>query len=214
MSLIIHFKKSALLLFFATAWGCLSSAAHAGAQSEAALSANVRAVLQRAVSDQAAPKLAFSSQHEAQFWLSEMSIRLKNKIPDDKVRREFLSTVHYEAVRAGLDPHLVLSVIEVESAFNKYAVSHAGARGYMQVMPFWVNSIGTQEHNLFHLRINLRYGCTILRHYLNVEKGDLYRALGRYNGSLGKPEYPNLVKTALHKRWTAPVMTRSTQIIH
>ncbi len=211
MSLIIHFRKFALLLPVAAAWGCFSSVAYAGGQSEGALSASVRAGLQRAVSDQAAPKLAFSSQQEAQFWLSEMSVRLKKKIPDDEDRRDFLSTVHYEAVRAGLDPHLVLSIIQVESAFNKYAVSSVGARGYMQVMPFWVKSIGTREHNLFHLRINLRYGCTILRHYLNVERGDLYRALGRYNGSLGRPEYPNLVKAAWHKHWTAPVMTRSKE---
>ena len=140
-----------------------------------------------------------------------MSTRLKNKIRKDDERREFLSTVHYEATRAGLDPHLVLSLIEVESGFNKYAVSRVGARGYMQVMPFWVKSIGTREHNLFHLRINLRYGCTILRHYLDIESGNLYRALGRYNGSLGQEEYPNLVKTAWHKHWTAPVLTRSKE---
>lgn len=209
MRLIQQLKKSASLLFLATAGTCLSSATLAGAQTEGALSASVRAVLQRAVADQGAPKLAFSSQQEAQFWLSEMSARLKKKIPDDESRREFLSTVHYEAVRAGLDPHLVLSLIEVESGFNKYAVSRVGARGYMQVMPFWVKSIGTREHNLFHLRVNLRYGCTILRHYVDIEKGDLYRALGRYNGSLGKAEYPNLVKAAWHKHWTAPVLTRS-----
>ncbi len=209
MNSTIHLKKFLLLLSVATAWGYFFSVAYAGGQSEAALSASVRAVLQRAVSDQAAPKLAFSSHQEAQFWLTEMSVRLKNKIPDDEDRRDFLSTVHYEAMRAGLDPHLVLSVIEVESAFNKYAVSIVGARGYMQVMPFWVKAIGTREHNLFHLRTNLRYGCTILRHYLDMEKGNLYRALGRYNGSLGRPEYPNLVKTAWHKNWTTPVMTRS-----
>ena len=202
-------KKSALLLFLATASACYTSASLAGAQTEGVLSASVRAVLQRAVADQGAPKLAFSSQQEAQFWLTEMSGRLKKKIPDEESRREFLSTVHYEAVRAGLDPHLVLSLIEVESGFNKYAVSRVGARGYMQVMPFWVKSIGSSEHNLFHLRINLRYGCTILRHYVNMEHGDLYRALGRYNGSLGQAEYPNLVKAAWHKHWTAPVLTRS-----
>jgi len=209
MRLTQQLKKSASLLFLATAGTCLSSTALAGAQTEGALSASVRAVLQRAVADQGAPKLAFSSQQEAQFWLSEMSARLKKKIPDAESRREFLSTVHYEAVRAGLDPHLVLSLIEVESGFNKYALSRVGARGYMQVMPFWVKSIGTREHNLFHLRVNLRYGCTILRHYVDIEKGDLYRALGRYNGSLGKAEYPNLVKAAWHKHWTAPVLTRS-----
>jgi soluble lytic murein transglycosylase-like protein len=209
MSVLSHLRQHVLALSFATAGGCFATTALAGAQAEGVLSASVRAVMQRAVADQASPKLAFSSQQEAQFWLTEMSDRLKKKIPDDESRHEFLSTVHYEAVRAGLDPHLVLSLIEVESGFNKYAVSRVGARGYMQVMPFWVKSIGTREHNLFHLRINLRYGCTILRHYVDMEKGNLYRALGRYNGSLGQAEYPNLVKTAWHKHWTPPVRTRS-----
>jgi soluble lytic murein transglycosylase-like protein len=109
--------------------------------------------------------------------------------------------VHYEAKRAGLDPQLVLGLIQVESNFRKYAVSHAGARGYMQVMPFWVKLIGNPENNLFHLRINLRYGCVILRHYLDIEKGDIFRALGRYNGSLGKPEYPNTVVRAWQRNW-------------
>ena len=211
MPLILQLKKSVYVLSLATAGACFTHTALAGGQKEGQLSASVRAVMQRAVADQAAPKLAFSSQQEAQFWLAEMSGRLKKKIPNEESRREFLSTVHYEAVRAGLDPHLVLSLIEVESGFNKYAVSRVGARGYMQVMPFWVKSIGTRDHNLFHLRINLRYGCTILRHYVDIEKGDLYRALGRYNGSLGRAEYPNLVRTAWHKHWTAPVLTRSKE---
>ena len=116
-------------------------------------------------------------------------------------REDFLITVHYEAKRAGLDPQLVLGLIQVESNFRKYAVSSAGARGYMQVMPFWVRLIGNKDHNLFHLRMNLRYGCVILRHYLDVEKGDLYRALGRYNGSLGRPEYPTLVERAWQHDW-------------
>lgn len=201
-----------MLLYFSAACGLFSTVAEAGGQANEVLSASVRAVLQRAVADQAAPKLAFASQNEAQFWLSEMSGRLKKKMPNEEDRREFLSTVHYEAVRAGLDPHLVLSLIEVESGFNKYAVSRVGARGYMQVMPFWVKSIGKREQNLFHLRINLRYGCTIMRHYLDVEKGNLYRALGRYNGSLGQAQYPNLVRTAWHKHWTAPVRTRSKEM--
>lgn len=179
----------------------------AGAQSNAPLSASVRAVLQRSVSDQAAPKLAFANQYEADSWLAEMSPRLAKRLPDQRYRMDFLSTVHYEATRAGLDPQLVLGLIEVESGFKKYAVSSAGARGYMQVMPFWPREIGTSEHNLFHLRINLRYGCTILRHYLDIEKGDLYRALGRYNGSLGRPEYPNMVRAAWHKHW---IVKRST----
>lgn len=195
-----------LLLTVIVALSC--SAVQAGAQREEALSASVRAVLQHAVSDQASPKLAFATQQEAQAWLSEMSQRLENRIPDRAYRIDFLSTVHYEATRAGLDPHLVLGLIEVESGFRKYAVSNVGARGYMQVMPFWVKSIGGHEDghedNLFHLRTNLRYGCTILRHYLDLDNGNLYRALGRYNGSVGKPEYPNLVKAAWKKHWANP----------
>ncbi len=178
--------------------------ASAGAQVYTPLSDSVRAVLQRSVSDKAAPKLAFASQYEADFWLNEMSRRMQKRIPDAEFRVDFLKTVHYEAKRAGLEPELVLGLIQVESGFNKYAVSKAGARGYMQVMPFWVKELGTQEHNLFHLRTNLRYGCTILRHYLDIEKGDLYRALGRYNGSLGKSKYPNLVRTAWRKNWLLP----------
>lgn len=131
-----------------------------------------------------------------------MSRRLAKRLPDKTYRMNFLSTVHYEAMRAGLDPQLVLGLIEVESGFKKYAVSSAGARGYMQVMPFWVNEIGSRDQDLFHLRINLRYGCTILRHYLDIENGDLYRALGRYNGSLGRAEYPNMVRAAWQGHWT------------
>ncbi len=201
MSAHKQFCKHLLALALVTAGAGFSSAALAGAQAQEALSASVRAVMQRSVTDQAAPKLAFATQQEAQFWLNEMSRRLQDKMPDEAYRMEFLSTVHYEATRAGLDPYLVLSLIEVESGFNKYAVSRVGARGYMQVMPFWVKTIGTREHNLFHLRINLRYGCTILRYYVDKEKGNLYRALGRYNGSLGQPEYPNLIKAAWHKHW-------------
>ena len=184
-----------------------ASGALAGAQVYTPLSASVRAVLQRSVSDQAAPKLAFGTQYEADVWLKEMSRRLRKRIPDAESRLDFLSTVHYEATRAGLEPELVLGLIEVESGFKKYAVSSAGAHGYMQVMPFWVKEIGTVEHNLFHLRINLRYGCTILRHYLDMENGNLYRALGRYNGSLGRPEYPNLVRAAWHNNWSLPRRT-------
>jgi soluble lytic murein transglycosylase-like protein len=168
----------------------------AGTQSEAPLSASVQASLQRAVSDHAAPLLAFASDADARSWLSAMSRRLESKMSDATLRLDFLRTVHYEAIRAGLDPELVLALIQVESAFRKYAVSTAGARGFMQVMPFWVGAIGNAEHNLFHLRTNLRYGCTILRHYVDIEQGNLYRALGRYNGSLGQAEYPNLVLQA------------------
>ncbi len=200
-------SKSTLLLSLATAGLCLSLTAQAGAQKEEQLSASVRTLLQRSVSDQAPQKLAFASQQEAQVWLDEMSRRLAKRIPDANFRFDFLSTVHYEATRAGLDPHMVLGLIQVESGFKKYAVSKAGARGYMQVMPFWTKAIGTPDQNLFHLRTNLRYGCTILRHYLDIEKGNLYRALGRYNGSLGKSKYPNLVKSAWQKHWKAPFNT-------
>ena len=166
-----------------------------------ALAASVRARLSAAIADKAVPQLTFRSAEDAHRWLNTMQERLAKRVPDRKQRIELLRTVHYEATRAGLDPQLVLGLLEVESAFRKYALSGAGARGYMQVMPFWISLIGHPRDNLFHLRINLRYGCVILRHYLDLEKGDYYRALGRYNGSLGKPEYPNMVFAAWHGRW-------------
>ena len=176
--------------------------ASAGAQKYEPLSDSVRAALSRTISDQAPPRRSFLLSMEAIDWLSEMSLRLEKRIPDREGRLEFLRAVHYEATRAGLDPQLVLGLIQVESGFKKYAVSSAGARGFMQVMPFWIKVIGRGDDNLFHLRTNLRYGCTILRHYLDIEKGDLYRALGRYNGSLGQPQYPNLVRGAWDRHWT------------
>ena len=175
--------------------------AQAGAQKYEPLSASVQAALSRNIADQAPPKRSFKTSLEAADWLTEMSQRLGKRIPDRESRLEFLRAVHYEATRAGLDPQLVLGLIQVESGFKKYAVSSAGARGFMQVMPFWVKLIGRHDDNLFHLRTNLRFGCTILRHYLDIEQGDLYRALGRYNGSLGKPEYPNMVRGAWHAHW-------------
>jgi len=179
-----------------------SGFALAGGQQQEALAASVQASMQKAISDAASPEPIFSSEEEKLRWLTEMSPRLVKRLPDTRDRVEFLKTVYYEAQRAGLDPQLVLGLIDVESAFRKYAVSSVGARGFMQVMPFWVKQIGTSEQNLFHLRTNLRYGCTILRHYLDIEKGDLYRALGRYNGSLGQPGYPNMVRAAWEKRWS------------
>jgi soluble lytic murein transglycosylase-like protein len=180
---------------------CLCLNAYAGNQQEEALSHSVKGQMQGAVSDQAPPRLMFDSQEQAQAWLDEMSERLKKRIPDTAYREDFLKSVHYEATRAGLDPQLVLGLIQVESAFKKYAVSSVGAKGYMQVMPFWVRSIGTDNQNLFDMRLNLRYGCTILRHYLDIERGNYYRALGRYNGSLGKPAYPKLVVNAWKNHW-------------
>lgn len=173
----------------------------AGNQKEAELAHSVKALMQKSISDLGAPKLIFANEAEGHAWLDEMSSRLKKRLPDQAYREEFLRSVYYEATRAGLDPQMVLGLIQVESAFKKYAVSSVGARGYMQVMPFWVRSIGAKDHNLFHLKLNLRYGCTILRHYIDIERGDLYRALGRYNGSLGKPQYPNLVLGAWRKHW-------------
>jgi soluble lytic murein transglycosylase-like protein len=176
-------------------------AALAGAQQYEPLADSVRVRLSRAVADKAVPEMAFRSSEDANRWLAEMDSRLEKRIPDRKQRLELLRTVHYEATRARLDPQLVLGVMEVESGFRKYAVSRAGARGYMQVMPFWVKLIGQPNHNLFHLRTNLAYGCAILRFYLDMENGDYFRALGRYNGSLGQPEYPNLVLAAWRGRW-------------
>ena len=190
-----------LPLFILLSFLCLSSVCQAGSQREEPLSNSVKALMQKSISDLASPRLIFASETEGQAWMSDMSQRLAKRLPDATYRQEFLRSVHYEATRAGLDPQLVLGLIQVESGFKKYAVSNASARGYMQVMPFWVKSIGNSDHNLFHLRLNLRYGCTILRHYLDIERGDLYRALGRYNGSLGKPQYPNLVVGAWRKNW-------------
>ena len=177
------------------------NAALAGAQRYEPLAASVRAALSKAVSDQAPDASAFKFKLDEVNWLSAMSQRLEKRIRDHDSRIAFLKSVHYEASRAGLDPQLVLGLIQVESGFKKYAVSRSGARGYMQVMPFWTKLIGGKDDNLFDMRKNIRYGCTILRHYLDIENGDLFRALGRYNGSLGKPQYPRAVEAAWKKRW-------------
>jgi soluble lytic murein transglycosylase-like protein len=178
-----------------------AAAAVAGAQLYEELADSVRHSLSAALADRSVPQLAFRQREDAHKWLFEMSRRLEKRIPDRKQRLELLRTAHFEALRAGLDPQLVLGVIEVESRFRKYAVSRAGARGYMQVMPFWIKLIGSKRDNLFHLRTNLRYGCVILRHYLDRENGDYFRALGRYNGSLGKPDYPRAVLAAWKVHW-------------
>ncbi|WP_265946757.1 lytic transglycosylase domain-containing protein [Dechloromonas sp. A34] len=180
---------------------CGASTVHAGAQKYEPMSASVRAALHKAVSDSRPAVSSFKTPLEAADWLGEMSRRLEKRIPNREYRIDLLRSAHYEATRAGLDPQLVLGLMQVESGFRKYAVSSAGARGYMQVMPFWVKVIGLPDDSLFDLRTNLRYGCTILRHYLDIEKGDLFRALGRYNGSLGKAEYPNMVRAAWQNQW-------------
>jgi soluble lytic murein transglycosylase-like protein len=176
----------------------------AGEQRYEPLAASVQAALHASIADRAAPTLVFTTEQEGQAWLASMSRRLAARVPDEQTRLDLLTSVQYEAKRAGLDPQMVLGVIDVESKFRKYAVSRAGARGYMQVMPFWVDLIGTAEQNLFNLRTNLRYGCVILRHYLDIERGDTYRALARYNGSLGKSEYAVKVMSAWQRRWIFP----------
>ena len=194
---------SASLAPFVLLAACIlaAQACLAGEQRYEPLSASVQTIMHRSVADRASPQLAFESQAEGAAWPAEMSKRLEKHIPDDITRQDFLVTVHYEAKRAGLDPQLVLGLIQVESRFNKYAVSKAGARGYMQVMPFWTKLIGDGNQNLFGLRTNLRYGCTILRHYLNIEHGDLSRALARYNGTLGKSHYSDKVLRAWSGKW-------------
>ncbi|HKW38875.1 MAG TPA: lytic transglycosylase domain-containing protein [Burkholderiales bacterium] len=175
-------------------------AALAGAQIYEPLAAEVRAGLQASIADKPSQH-AFKNAEAAVDWLTEMSQRLEPRISNFDSRIQFLRTVHFEAIRAKIDPQLVLAVIQVESNFRKYAVSRSGARGYMQVMPFWVGLIGRPGDNLFSLRNNLRYGCVILKYYIDAEKGDLRRALGRYNGSLGRSDYPNMVIGAWRSTW-------------
>ena len=181
-----------------------SPAVHAGAQREEQLADAVRGALAAAIADARPTRPVFVSAGERQAylrWVAEMSRRLERRIPEPQIRTELVETVYYEAKRAGLEPALVLGLIQVESNFRKYAISTAGARGLMQVMPFWARTIGDGDaRKLFHLQSNLRYGCTILRHYLDRESGDLFLALGRYNGSRGRADYPNAVLAAW-KRW-------------
>lgn len=185
-------------------WLGLPQAAHAGGQIEEPLADSVRSALSFAVASQEPLEPTFAST-EARLgylrWMAAMSDRLRSRKPDGQVRRDFLQTVWYESKRAGLDVSLVLGLIQVESAFRKFAVSSVGARGYMQVMPFWTRVIGDGDASkLFQMQTNLRFGCVILRHYLDREQGDLYMTLGRYNGSRGKPAYPNAVFSA-QRNW-------------
>jgi len=192
----------------------LSAAVHAGAQREEPLADKVRTALAASVSDTAPPRPRFENIEDRLAylrWLGETSEKLKKRKSEHAVRVEFLEAVWYESKRAGLEPALVLGLIQVESGFRKYAISSAGARGYMQVMPFWTRSIGNGEPStLFHMQTNLRFGCVILRHYLDLEKGDLFLALGRYNGSRGRAEYPSAV-LANRRQWVGeePAMAAS-----
>jgi len=171
--------------------------ARSGAQIEEPLADAVRSALSAAVANAAPPRPMFTS-IEARLkylrWLGAMSQRLKRRKTEHMARVEFLESVWYESTRAGLEPSLVLGLVQVESGFRKYAISSAGARGYMQVMPFWVRLLGDGDvRRLFHMQTNLRFGCAILRHYLDLERGDMFMALGRYNGSRGRADYPKAV---------------------
>lgn len=179
----------------------------AGNQTKESLSANVQASLHSSIINPIQPHLVFSSPEKANAWLTDMSNRLLKVAPknalvqDEFMRKRLLTTIQYEAVRAGLDPQMVLSVITVESKFYKYAISSAGALGIMQVMPFWKRQIGASDQDLLNVQTNIRFGCTILRHYLQLEHGDMFMALGRYNGSRGQATYPNLVFNAYNNYW-------------
>lgn len=195
-------RRGALALLLA-----VPGLARAGAQVEEPLADAMRSALTASIAQAAPPRPRFD-QVDARMaylrWLGEMSERLKRRKTETQIRIEFLETVWYEAKRAGLEPSLVLGLIQVESGFRKYAISIAGARGYMQVMPFWAKLIGDGDAaRLFHMQSNLRFGCVILRHYLDQEKGDMFMALGRYNGSRGRPEYPRAVFAA-RRQWLLP----------
>jgi soluble lytic murein transglycosylase-like protein len=193
-------RRALLLAPLALGW----RGAQAGAQAEEPLADAVRSALAAAVADEAPPRPHFDKLEDRLAylrWLGACSERLKKRKTESHTRVEFLEAVWYESRRAGLETSLVLGLIQVESAFRKYAISSVGARGYMQVMPFWARLIGNgDDRRLFHLQTNLRFGCTILRHYLDREKGDVFLALGRYNGSRGRAEYPDAVFGA-RKLW-------------
>lgn len=196
-------------LLAAAGLAALPGAAFGGAQQYEPLADAVRNALAAQIADARPPERPIDDPDERIAylgWLGEMSERLKSRIPEFATRVELLKTLDYECLRAGLDRQLVLGLIQVESNFRKYAISSAGARGLMQVMPFWTDVIGDGEpRRLFDLRTNLRYGTVILRHYLDIERGDLFMALGRYNGSRGRREYPDAVHSAWKTRWSYPI---------
>ena len=179
---------TAVLLLFAAALACAA---------DPTPDPELRDVLREAASDSP----SFTDRFDGEVWLTDMSARLARQVENPEERIELLTLVHMEAKRVELPPELILAVIEVESNFDRYAVSVAGALGLMQIMPFWLNEIGRPNDNLLHTDTNLRYGCTILKHYYDKENGDLRRALGRYNGSLGRRKYPNKVIDKLTRKW-------------
>ena len=177
---------------------CVLIAASAAAAAQQTYSDPVLRRLLREAADEAT---SFPDRFDAQVWLTDMSSRLEKQVGDPGERLSILTQVHFEATRVGLPPELVLAVIDVESNFDRFAISNAGARGLMQVMPFWLDEIGRPDANLFFVETNLRFGCTILKYYLDMEDGDLLKALGRYNGSLGRRRYPNRVLDKLRTKW-------------
>jgi soluble lytic murein transglycosylase-like protein len=198
-------RRAALGAALALPWALVARRAHAGAQEYEPLADAVRTALAARIADRSPPERKFDRvEDRVAFvdWLAAMSERLAAQEPEYRIRVDLLRTLDYECARAGLDRQLILGLIQVESRFRKYAISPAGALGYMQVMPFWASLIGDgNAHGLFEMATNLRYGCVILRHYLDGEKGDLFRALGRYNGSVGRPAYPQAVLAAWRGRW-------------
>jgi soluble lytic murein transglycosylase-like protein len=188
------------IIFFIWA-SAVASINCAATQERELLSPDMQTSMHSSIINPITPHLVFGDSEQAKAWLDDMSNRLKKWEPDEFLRKRYLTTIQYEAMRADLDPQIVLSVITIESKFNKYAISPAGARGLMQVMPFWQTLIGIKEHSLLDVQTNLRYGCTILRHYLKRENGNLIKALARYNGSVGKLGYPKLVMDAYNSYW-------------
>lgn len=200
-------RRECLLAAGSLGLGSLPGFAHAGGQLEEPLADSVRGALSAAIANSAPPVPEFADMDKRLAylrWLGATSDRLQRRKTDFQTRIEFLQTVWYETRRAGLDTTMVLGLIQVESAFRKFAISRVGARGYMQIMPFWSRLIGDGDaSSLFKMQTNLRFGCVILRHYLDRERGDTFLALGRYNGSRGKAEYPNAVYAAA-RNWTHP----------
>lgn len=200
-------RRDGLLALAACGLPVWSLPALAGGQIEEPLADSVRGALSAAIANTAPPVPEFTDTEKRLAylrWLGATSDRLKRRKPDFQTRIEFLQTVWYETKRAGLDTTTVLGLIQVESGFRKFAISSVGARGYMQIMPFWARLIGNGDvPALFNMQTNLRFGCVILRHYLDRERGDTFMALGRYNGSRGKPQYPNAVYAA-RRQWAHP----------
>jgi soluble lytic murein transglycosylase-like protein len=207
MKPLVWSRRECLLGAASLGLGSLPNWAHAGGQLEEPLADSVRGALSAAIANSAPPVPEFTDLEKRLAylrWLGASSTRLQRRKTDFQTRIEFLQTVWYESRRAGLDITMVMGLIQVESAFRKFAISRVGARGYMQIMPFWSRVIGDGDPSrLFNMQTNLRFGCVILRHYLDRERGDTFLALGRYNGSRGRAEYPNAVYAAA-KNWAHP----------